>query len=52
MHSVNELLTGITKIIITHRITTLKKCDLIYHIENLKISNFGNYDKMSKIKYN
>ena len=52
MHSVNELLTGITKIIITHRITTLKKCDVIYHIENLKILNSGNYDKMSKVKYN
>ena len=52
MNSVNELLTGITKIIITHRITTLKECDIIYHIENLKILNSGKYDQMSKIKYN
>ena len=51
MNSVNDLLTGITKIIISHRIVTLKNCDVIYYIKNGKIFDQGDYKKMSNIKY-
>ena len=51
MNSVNDLLTGITKIIISHRIVTLKNCDVIYYIKNGKIFDQGDYNKMSSIKY-
>ena len=51
MKSVNELLKNITKIIISHRIVTLKNCDVIYYLKNGTIYDFGDYLKMSKIKY-
>ena len=51
MKSVNELLKNITKIIISHRIVTLKNCDVIYYLKNGTIYDFGDYQKMSKIKY-
>ncbi len=50
MNEVNTLLKGITKIIISHRVATLKNCDKIYLIKNGQIHDSGNYEKMSNIK--
>jgi len=52
MNEVNTLLKDITKIIISHRIATLKNCDKIYLIKNGQIHDSGNYEKMSNIKLN
>jgi len=49
MNEVNTLLTGITKIIISHRMATLKNCDKIYLIKDGKIHDSGSYEKMSKL---
>ena len=52
MNEVNTLLKDITKIIISHRIATLKNCDTIYLIKNGQIHDSGNFEKMSNIKLN
>ena len=52
MNEVNALLKDITKIIISHRIATLKNCDTIYLIKNGQIHDSGNFEKMSNIKLN
>ena len=49
MDTINEINQNLTIIVIAHRISTLKKCDNIYKIENGKIINQGNYDNMIKI---
>ena len=49
MNEVNILLTGITKIIISHRMATLKNCDKIYLIKDGKVHDSGSYEKMSKL---
>ena len=49
MNEINTLLKDITKIIISHRITTLKNCDTIYLIKNGQIHDSGNFEKMSNI---
>ena len=38
MDEVNSMLKGITKVIISHRMSTLKDCDKIYEIKDKKIS--------------
>ena len=50
MSEVNTLLKDITKIIISHRVATLKNCDKIYLIKNGQIQDSGNYEKMSNLK--
>ena len=50
MSEVNTLLKDITKIIISHRVATLKNCDKIYLIKNGQIKDSGNYEKMSNLK--
>ena len=37
-----------TVIIIAHRISTIKKCDIIYLFENGKIIDQGNFDDLTK----
>lgn len=46
MDTINNLNQDLTIIIIAHRVSTLKKCDVIYKIENGKIVNQGNYENM------
>ena len=50
MNEVNTMLKDITKIIISHRIATLKNCNKIYLIKNGKIYDSGDYEKMSNMK--
>ena len=52
MNEVNTLLKNITKIIISHRIATLKNCDKIYLIKNGEINKSGNFETMSNLKLN
>lgn len=46
MDSISELSGKKTIIIIAHRISTLKKCNIIYVIENGRVVDKGNYDKL------
>ena len=46
MEAVNKLNKDITIILITHRLTTAKKCDKIFLLENGKLKAEGNYDKL------
>ena len=38
-----------TMIIVSHRINTIKDCDIIYYLKNGKIVNFGNYSQLMKV---
>tara|TARA_B100001093_G_scaffold520035_1_gene612201 strand:- start:7356 stop:9143 length:1788 start_codon:yes stop_codon:yes gene_type:complete len=46
MEAVNKLSKDITIILITHRLTTVKKCDKIFLLENGKLKAEGDYDKL------
>jgi len=46
IEAVNKLNKDITIILITHRLTTVKKCDKIFLFENGKLKAEGNYDKL------
>jgi ABC-type multidrug transport system fused ATPase/permease subunit len=49
MEAVNNLNDNITVIIIAHRLTTVKKCDKIFHLEKGKLKSQDNFENM-KIK--
>lgn len=38
-----------TLIIVAHRISTIKDCDVIYYLEAGKIKNYGNFDKLIEL---
>lgn len=44
--SIRSLIGQKTIIMIAHRLTTVKDCQQIYHLENGKIKVFGSYDKV------
>jgi ATP-binding cassette subfamily B protein len=46
MREINNLDTNLTILIIAHRLTTLKKCDLIYKLSQGSIETFGTYKEM------
>lgn len=46
MDSINQLGDGITILLVAHRISTLKNCDLIIKIENGRIAKSGGYHEM------
>ena len=46
MESVNNLSKGLTIISIAHRLNTVKKCDIIFELENGRIIRQGNPDKL------
>nr|MDD3719956.1 ABC transporter ATP-binding protein [Candidatus Gracilibacteria bacterium] len=48
--SLDNLMKGRTTIIIAHRLTTIKKVDRIFVLENGKIIETGNYDELIKSK--
>ena len=48
MQAVHDFSGTKTIIIIAHRLTTVKKCDLIYLLENGEIIDTGNYEFLSK----
>lgn len=43
---INSLKNEITLIIVTHRLSTLQHCDLIYQIDKGHIINYGTYDEV------
>ena len=45
MDAVNNLSKNITIILITHRLNTIKNCDIIYKFEKGQITNHGSYEK-------
>ena len=38
-----------TLIIVAHRISTIKDCDVIYYLKNGRIENFGKFDELRKL---
>ena len=50
MSEVNLLLNDITKIIISHRMATLKNCNIIHLIKNGEVYKSGNYSEMTNYK--
>jgi ATP-binding cassette subfamily B protein len=44
MNSIEELSSDLTIIIVAHRLTTLKLCDIIYELKNGKIHRSGSYN--------
>ena len=46
MDAVDKLSNNITIILIAHRLNTLRKCDLIYKLEDGQVSAKGTYDKI------
>ncbi len=52
MDAVNNLNKSITIILIAHRLSTVKKCDKIFILENGKIKNQGTFKKLIKIDKN
>ena len=49
MDAVNNLNKSITIILIAHRLSTVKKCDKIFVLENGKIKNQGTFKELIKI---
>ena len=52
MTEVNTLLKDITKIIISHRMDTLKNCNKIFLIKDGVLTDVGNYEKIKPLKSN
>lgn len=50
MEAINELSPKPTIIMIAHRLSTLKNCDLIYELDKGVISRSGTYDKIINLK--
>ena len=48
MDAVHNLNDEITIIMIAHRLSTVKKCDVIYLIEKGEIKDFGSFEKLNK----
>ena len=46
MEAVNKISKNITIIMIAHRLSTVKKCDIIYLLEEGKIKNHGTFDTL------
>ena len=46
MDALNNLNKNITTILIAHRLNTLKKCDIIFKLENGQIVNFGKFSEL------
>ena len=52
MDAVNNLNKSITIILIAHRLSTVKKCDRIFILENGKIKNQGTFKELIKVDKN
>ena len=48
MESVKNLGKDITVIMIAHRLSTIKECDVIFFLENGKLTGKGNFDELLK----
>ena len=49
MDSVNKLSKNLTIILITHRLSTVKNCDMIYLLEKGQIKNQGTFNELKKV---
>jgi ABC-type multidrug transport system fused ATPase/permease subunit len=49
MRALHDLNEDITIIMIAHRLTTVKNCDLIFFLENGELKSQGSYETLSKI---
>ncbi|MDP1604429.1 MAG: ABC transporter ATP-binding protein [Legionella sp.] len=49
MEAINSLDKNLTLIIVAHRLSTLKKCDVIYQLNNGCISQSGSYEQIVKV---
>ena len=49
MDAIDNLSKNITIILIAHRLSTVKKCDRIYILENGELKNEGTFDELIKI---
>ena len=52
MKEVNNINKDITIIIISHRLSTVKKCDQIFFLKNGKLENQGTFDELIKLNEN
>ena len=48
-HEIMKLSGKRTLIIVAHRISTIKDCDVIYYLKNGKIMNSGKFDKLIEL---
>jgi ABC-type multidrug transport system fused ATPase/permease subunit len=47
MNAINKLDKNLTLIIVAHRLSTLKECDIIFEVENGKIISYNNFEYFS-----
>jgi ATP-binding cassette subfamily B protein len=52
MNAISQLNKNMTIIIITHRLTTVKDCDVIYEVDSGRIINKGTYDELLQSSIN
>ena len=52
MEAVNNLEKDVTIILIAHRLSTLKKCDIIFQLENGVLKNKGTYKELIQLNNN
>ena len=52
MEEVYNLSNDITIILIAHRLSTVKKCDKIFILENGEVKNTGTFEELLKINKN
>ena len=50
--NLNKLAKNITIILIAHRLSTVKKCDKIFLLENGEIKNSGKFEELIKVNDN
>ena len=46
MNSINKLKNTMTIIMVAHRLSTIKECDKIYHLENGKLRSQGTFSEL------
>lgn len=48
MQAIDHLRNDYTIIMIAHRLTTIKNCDIIFYLQNGKIISYGTFDELAK----
>ena len=52
MDSIYKIASDITVLIIAHRLNTIKRCDMIYYMDDGKIIDYGNYEALKNTNKN